>query len=86
MVSDLDRQILYHFEQSADDKRMFFAKKQDKLDNDFLKRRFSNEDRGRKSVVNDDEGYEDRYYQGEKPWNRHLEPEVVIPKGYNEKM
>ena len=65
---------------------MFFAKKQDKLDNDFLKRRFSNEDRGRKSVVNDDEGYEDRYYQGEKPWNRHLEPEVVIPKGYNEKM
>jgi hypothetical protein len=86
LVSDLDRQILYHFEQTADDKRMFYAKKQDKIDNEFLKKRFSNDHRGTKSIVDEEDGYEDKYYQGEKTWNRNLEPNIVIPKGYNEKL
>ena len=70
---------------------MFLAKKQDKKENEFLKKRYSNKDdrsgkQPQKPVGDDEEGYEDRQYQKEKGWNRNLEPEVLIPKGYNEKM
>jgi hypothetical protein len=89
LVSDLDRQVLYHFEQSGDDRRLFLAKKQDKQENRFLKKRMSDQSRSTTQnggLLDDDEGYDDKLYQKEKLWNRQLEPDVVIPKSYNEKM
>jgi hypothetical protein len=99
-VSDLDRQLIHHYESANDEKRAFTAFKEDKLQADLIKvmvekkkaelARYPRSQKEKSKDVNLDDQVpivkQSDYVSRVRDWNPQREPPVLIPKPFQSKL